>query len=70
MGALEGVDTMPKTDKEYEIERDAQVLVDRELVKADPKRWAAAIAHIKKENSARAAAVKKENSARASAVKK
>lgn len=50
---------MAKTDKQWEIEEDARILVERQLIKNDPKRWKAAINQIKKENAARKAAVKK-----------
>ena len=56
MGAPEMA--MTAEDKKWEIESDARSLVDAELVKKDSKRFKAAVAHIKKENSARTSAVK------------
>ena len=53
-----GVPEMPKSDAQYKIEQDARSLVEAELIKKDSKRFKAAVAHIKKENSARASAVK------------
>jgi len=50
---------MAKTDAQYEIENDARILVDAEVIKQDSKRFEKAIAQIKKENAARTNAVKK-----------
>jgi len=49
---------MAKTEKEYQIESDARILVDAEIIKRDQKRHKAAVAQIKKENAARKSAVK------------
>ncbi|KKL26561.1 hypothetical protein LCGC14_2394070 [marine sediment metagenome] len=49
---------MSEGDKQWETEADARSLVEARLVRGDPKRWAKAIAHIKKENAARKEAIK------------
>lgn len=49
---------MSDTDKKWQIEQDAKTLVEAELIRKDSKRFKAAVAHIKKENSAREKAVK------------
>ena len=46
------------SDKKWQIEQDAKTLVEGELIRKDSNRFKAAVAHIKKENSARATAVK------------
>ena len=48
---------MAKTNAQYEIENDARRLVEAEVIRKDPKRFKAAVALIKKENSARISAV-------------
>lgn len=50
---------MAKTNAQYDIESDARILVDAEIVRKDTKRFEKAVAQIKKENAARASAVKK-----------
>ena len=45
-------------DKKWQIEQDAKTLVEGEMIRKDSKRFKAAVAHIKKENSARNLAVK------------
>jgi len=56
---MSGAIAMAKTDAQYEIENDARILVDAEVIKQDSKRFEKAIAQIKKENAARTNAVKK-----------
>ena len=49
---------MAKKLEQYEIEGDARILVDAELIRKDKGRFKDAIAQLKKENSARKEAVK------------
>lgn len=53
------VQPVGKTEAQYQIESDARVLVDAEVIRKDSKRFNAAVAQIKKENAARSSAVKK-----------
>lgn len=50
---------MTKTDAQWEVEADAETLVNAEIIRKDAKRHDKAIAQIKKENSARKEAVKR-----------
>lgn len=68
---------MLETKAEQKASQDAYTLIRYEQLKTEsaevrksPKRFAAAIKHIKKENEERRKAIQKENKQRASAMKK
>lgn len=68
---------MPETKAERQASEDAWELVRCEQskvkakeIRANPKRFAAAVKHLKKENEERRKAMQKENTAREKAVKK
>lgn len=50
---------MPKTEAEFRAERDAETLVQAEVIRMDSKRFKAAVAHQEKLNKAGEQVVKK-----------